>query len=56
MIPELEYAIYVWSSYGIFALVVAWQALQPMLYRRRLMAELREEQALQSGDYDDTDA
>ncbi|MGY6630496.1 MAG: heme exporter protein CcmD [Wenzhouxiangella sp.] len=53
MFPELEYASFVWSSYGIFAVVVAWQILQPVLYRRRLMAELREEQALQSGEYDD---
>ncbi|MCC5865921.1 MAG: heme exporter protein CcmD [Wenzhouxiangella sp.] len=53
MIPEFEYAIYVWSSYGIFAVVIAWQIVQPVLYRRRLMAELREELALQSGDYND---
>jgi heme exporter protein CcmD len=53
MIPELNYAPYVWSSYGIFAVVIIWQALQPVLYRRRLMAELREEQALLSGEYDD---
>ncbi|MFP4208039.1 MAG: heme exporter protein CcmD [Wenzhouxiangella sp.] len=51
MIPEFEYAPYVWTSYGIFAIIVAWQALQPLLKRRRLMAELREEQALERGEY-----
>lgn len=52
MIPELEYAAYVWSSYGLFAAIIAWQLIQPLLKRRRLIAEIREEQALQSGDYD----
>ncbi len=51
MIPEFEYAPYVWSSYAIFAVVIAWQAVIPVLRRRRILAELREEQALKSGDY-----
>lgn len=51
MIPQFEYAVFVWGSYGIFAAVVAWQFIQPKLRRRRLQAELREEIALQSGDY-----
>lgn len=51
MIPEFEYAAYVWSSYAIFAVVIAWQAAVPFLRRRRLMAELREEKAFRSGSY-----
>jgi len=49
MIPQFEYAVFVWTSYGVFAAVVAWQFFQPILRRRRLHAELREEAALQSG-------
>ncbi len=55
MIPELEYAPYVWSSYGLFAAIIAWQIIQPILKRRRLIDEIREEQALRSGDYDQQD-
>jgi heme exporter protein CcmD len=51
MIPDFEYAAYVWSSYAIFAVVVAWQAAIPLLRRRRLMAELREERAFKAGSY-----
>jgi heme exporter protein CcmD len=51
MIPQFEYAVFVWTSYGVFAVVVAWQFIQPLLRRRRLKAELREEIALQSGGY-----
>jgi len=51
MIPEFEYAAYVWSSYAIFAVVIAWQALVPFLRRRRLEAELREERAFRAGSY-----
>ncbi len=53
MIPDFEYAIYVWTSYGIFAAVIAWQFLQPQLRKRRIEAEVREEKALQTGTYDD---
>ncbi|NBD96059.1 MAG: heme exporter protein CcmD [Gammaproteobacteria bacterium] len=56
MIPQLDYAFYVWTSYGLFAVVVAWQFLQPRLRRRRIVAELREEIALKTGNYDDTHA
>jgi heme exporter protein CcmD len=56
MIPQLDYAFYVWTSYGLFAVIMAWQFVQPRLRRRRLLAELREEQALQTGSYDDPDA
>lgn len=56
MIPELGYAFYVWSSYGLFAVVVGWQFLQPMLRRRRIHAELREELALRTGNYNDPNA
>ncbi len=54
MIPELDYAAYVWTSYGLFAAIMAWKIIQPILRRRRLIDEIREEQALRSGDYDDT--
>jgi len=53
MIPEFEYAAYVWSSYAIFAVVIAWQAIVPFLRRRRLIAELREERAFKTGTYGD---
>lgn len=53
MIPEFEYAPYVWTSYGIFAIIVAWQVIQPILKRRRLQAELREELAMAQGGYSD---
>ncbi len=42
MIPELTHASYVWTSYGIFAAVVAWQFIQPLIHRRRLESQLRE--------------
>lgn len=45
MIPELSHASYVWTSYGIFAAVIGWQFLQPMLRRRRLLAALDEAEA-----------
>lgn len=45
MIPELEYAGYVWASYGAFAAIMAWQILQPLIRRRRVMAELRQHAA-----------
>ena len=53
MIPAFGYAPYVWTSYGIFAIIVAWQVLQPIIKRQRLKAELREEQALERGEYSD---
>lgn len=53
MIPELDYAFYVWTSYGVFAAVIAWQIVRPLARRRRLLAELREEQELTVRDYDD---
>ncbi|NEZ03611.1 heme exporter protein CcmD [Wenzhouxiangella sp. XN201] len=56
MIPELDYAFYVWSSYALFAVVIGWQFLQPLLRRRRILAELREELALKTGKYDDPNA
>ena len=56
MIPEFEYAPYVWTSYGIFAMIIVWQVVQPIVRRRRLEVELREERALERGDYaDDTE-
>lgn len=49
MIPEFEYAAFVWSSYLLFAIVMIWQILQPVLRRRRikkrLLEQLEEQQA-----------
>lgn len=53
MIPQFEFAVFVWTSYGIFAIIVAWQIVQPILRRRRLEAEIREELALNQGEYSD---
>ncbi|AKS42504.1 heme exporter protein CcmD [Wenzhouxiangella marina] len=52
MIPEFTYAPYVWTSYALFAVVVAWQIAVPWQRRRRILAELREERALNSGAYE----
>lgn len=54
MIPDLDYAFYVWTSYGLFVLVVLWQYAQPRVQRRRITAQLNEELALRTGRYDDT--
>jgi heme exporter protein CcmD len=43
MIPELNYAPFVWSSYGVFAAVCAWQFLAPWIRRRRLIRQIREQ-------------
>lgn len=56
MIPQFDYAFYVWTSYGLFAAVMAWQFIQPRLRRRRILAELNEELALTRGSYDDPHA
>ncbi len=51
MIPQFEFAAFVWTSYAIFAIIVAWQIIQPIWRRRRLEAEIREEMALNQGEY-----
>lgn len=56
MILQLDYAFYVWTSYGLFIAIAVWQFIQPRLARRRILAQLREERALETGSYDDTDA
>lgn len=43
MVPDLNYAVYVWSSYAVFGLVCAWQWLVPILRRRRLLGQLAEQ-------------
>lgn len=53
MIPQFEFAVFVWTSYAIFAIIVAWQIIQPIMRRRRLEAEIREELALSQGAYRD---
>ena len=56
MIPQFDYAFYLWTSYAVFAVVIGWQVIQPRLRRRRILAELREEMALTAGGYDDTNS
>lgn len=51
MIPEIDYAPYVWASYGAFAAIMVWQIIQPIRRRRRVMAELREQAAERAGGY-----
>lgn len=52
MIPEFSYASYVWSSYAIAAAVVLWQATIPAVKHRKLIAQIREDHALNDGDVD----
>ena len=42
MIPELSHASYVWTSYSIFGVMVAWQFLQPLLRRKQLIKSMIE--------------
>ena len=42
MIPDISHAGYVWSSYAIFTIVMAWQFLQPLLKRRKILTQLSE--------------
>ncbi len=53
MIPQFDFAAFVWTSYAIFAIIIAWQIAQPILRRKRLEAEIREELALSQGEYRD---
>ena len=46
MIESLQmgsHGFYIWTSYAVFAAVVLWQAVAPVLRRRRIIAEIREE-------------
>ena len=45
MIPELTHASYVWASYAIFAVIVAWQFIQPLIRRKRLTDAIFEAEA-----------
>jgi heme exporter protein CcmD len=45
MIPEITHAQYVWSSYAVFAVIVGWQFIQPLLRRKRLITNLLEAEA-----------
>ncbi len=35
------YAVYVWSSYGLSAVVLAWVFLSPIFNRKHIIKELR---------------
>lgn len=43
MIPDFDYAPFVWSSYAIASVVIGWQVIQPWLAHRTLQRELRED-------------
>ncbi len=43
MIPVFEYAAYVWGSYLVFAVVVGWQIVQPVIRRKRIQRQLAEQ-------------
>jgi heme exporter protein CcmD len=43
MIPDFNYAPFVWSSYAIAVAIIAWQMLQPWLKHRQVRNELRED-------------
>jgi len=45
MIPDISHAQYVWSSYAIFAVIVGWQFVQPLIRRKRLITHLFEAEA-----------
>jgi len=45
MLPQLSHATYVWCSYAIFALIVAWQFIQPRVRRKRLIDSMLEARA-----------
>ncbi|MFO7764255.1 MAG: heme exporter protein CcmD [Wenzhouxiangellaceae bacterium] len=45
MIPDLSHAPYVWTSYSIFAAIVAWQFIQPLIRRKRLVDSMIEAEA-----------
>ncbi len=45
MIPELSHASYVWTSYSIFGVIAAWQFIQPLVRRKRLMNSMIEAEA-----------
>ncbi|MGK7295169.1 MAG: heme exporter protein CcmD [Candidatus Wenzhouxiangella sp. M2_3B_020] len=45
MIPDISHAQYVWTSYAIFALIVGWQFVQPLVRRKKLVANMIEAEA-----------
>jgi heme exporter protein D len=40
------YAFFVWTSFGLFAVVMIWCAVAPILRRRRFQIEYREQRAV----------
>ena len=42
MLPELSHAPYVWTSYSVFAAIVAWQFIQPLIRRKRMIDSIVE--------------
>jgi len=53
LLPQFEYAAYVWSSYGLFAVILLWQFAAPWIRRRQLLDEVREEIESEIGDPSD---
>ena len=44
MIDMGKYGVYVWSSYALFAAMLAWDALVPRLRERRALREVKRRQ------------
>ena len=38
----MDHAPFIWSAYGLSAVVLAWTALAPILRRRRTLRQLRQ--------------
>ena len=34
------YALYVWTSFGLATAILGWQFMQPIFYRRQLLAQM----------------
>ena len=38
-----KHGFYVWLAFGLTALVISWNVLQPLLQRRRLIKQLKQQ-------------
>ncbi len=41
------YGRFVWASYGVFTIILIWMMLAPLVKRRNLMKQLRQQKALE---------
>lgn len=51
MIPDFNYAEYVWSSYAIAAAVIIWQAIQPIQRYRKIVSQIKEDHLMRSEEH-----